>query len=253
MTSAERAFQREARARWERARRTEISYGRQLRSVAQQVAQILKGFSPEYIAHNMGELEAILRQYSHTLTPWARSVATRMIMEAGRRESQAWRELTKSLGGALTQQLKPGALLGTLIRQELDYEAGLITSLPLVAAERVRNLTIERLSKGLRFETYAKELAKTAEITKGRATLIARTETARTAALLTERRSESIGATHYRWLTTGDANVRSLHKKLNNRIFRWDDPPVSGESGERSNPGQIYNCRCIAIPILPKV
>lgn len=47
--------------------------------------------------------------------------------------------------------------------------------------------------------------------------------------------------------------VRYGHGVLEGKIFSWDDPPITtapGQSQRRNNPGQDYNCRCFAIPIV---
>jgi uncharacterized protein with gpF-like domain len=46
-------------------------------------------------------------------------------------------------------------------------------------------------------------------------------------------------------------NVRYYHGLLEGTKQRWDDPPqVSDDPIEYKNPGQDYNCRCIARPFL---
>lgn len=48
-------------------------------------------------------------------------------------------------------------------------------------------------------------------------------------------------------------NVRYSHGILEGKIFKWTDPPVTtppGEPARKNNPGQDYNCRCFARPIL---
>jgi SPP1 gp7 family putative phage head morphogenesis protein len=92
----------------------------------------------------------------------------------------------------------------------------------------------------------------TASWLRARATLIARTETARSASVLVQARSEYIGAEQYIWQTAGDWKVRPGHRKLNRSVQRWDSPPLSDPPDYHSHPGQIFNCRCVALPIIPE-
>lgn len=46
---------------------------------------------------------------------------------------------------------------------------------------------------------------------------------------------------YYIWRTRGDDKVRTAHAENNGRIFAWDNPPTG-------NPGEDYNCRCLAEP-----
>ena len=84
-----------------------------------------------------------------------------------------------------------------------------------------------------------------------RATLIARTETARTASVLVQARAEHIGVTHYQWQAVMDARTRASHAKLDGKVFAWAVAPLSDPPDHYAHPGQIWNCRCVALPILP--
>ena len=48
-----------------------------------------------------------------------------------------------------------------------------------------------------------------------------------------------------------------LHKKLNNQIFRFDDPPIiyldeKRGISQKGLPGETYNCRCSMVPVISK-
>lgn len=59
---------------------------------------------------------------------------------------------------------------------------------------------------------------------------------------------KAIGAERYIWRTMQDDLVRPAHQDLNDTLQRWDDPPVAEANGDRYHPGEMHNCRCIAIP-----
>ena len=57
------------------------------------------------------------------------------------------------------------------------------------------------------------------------------------------------GSDFFQWrCVIGSPNhpVRPSHKKLDRKIFRWDDPPIDEQTNQRVLPGQAYNCRCTA-------
>lgn len=56
------------------------------------------------------------------------------------------------------------------------------------------------------------------------------------------------GVDTYEWVTRKDDRVREWHRNLEGQIFSFDDPPEM-ESGEHCNPGEDYNCRCVAVPV----
>jgi len=50
-------------------------------------------------------------------------------------------------------------------------------------------------------------------------------------------------------------NVRYSHGLLDGKTYRWDTPPITTNPGQpvrRNHPGQDYNCRCFARPLLSK-
>jgi SPP1 gp7 family putative phage head morphogenesis protein len=173
-----------------------------------------------------------------------------MIAEVNARDKRAWAAASRKIGEGLRREID-ATPVGEVIRARLAEQVDLITSLPREAAERVHLLALERISNGERAASLADEIMRTGEVTRSRANLIARTETSRTATELTRARALSVGSTHYVWKTVGDSDVRPDHKKLNGRVFAWDDPPIAdARSGARAHPGSIYNCRCWASPII---
>lgn len=139
---------------------------------------------------------------------------------------------------------------GDALKTLLGEQVNLITSLPTDAARRVHELTMKAIVEGTRPDLLASEILRTGDVTKARATLIARTETARTASVLTQVRAQAVGSTGYIWRTSRDARVRPWHKKLEGQFVEWDNPPEC-DPGHRAHAGQIFNCRCWAEPIIP--
>ena len=232
--------------------------------------------------HKMPELEHALRSYARGTLPWARATAWRMLAEVDRRNLTAWTPLHRGALRRAAPRHRLCAGRGDHAGPPGRPQLGLITSLPLEAAQRVHEASLEALTVGSRYpERSALErgwdpeeqvwtrgepgltteleqaLARahpdaTAQWLLNRATLIGRTEAARSASVLVQARSEYIGAESYIWKTAGDWKVRESHRKLNNHEFRWDNPPLSDPPDHHAHPGQIWNCRCVALPIIPE-
>jgi SPP1 gp7 family putative phage head morphogenesis protein len=247
-----RATYRQERLRFARSRSVERTYASRLFSVARQIGAIIRGFAPDGVTDLSGffQLRETLNRYAEILLPWSRKVAEDMVNEVARKDASAWEEHGRKMGRALRKELAH-APTGEILKQYLADNVDLITSLPRVAAERVHKLTLEGLSQGVRANEIAKEILRSGHVSASRAQLIARTEVARTASGLTMARAKYVGSTQYSWETARDSDVRPLHRKLQGKVFDWDDPPVTGENGERSLPGGIYRCRCVAYPIIP--
>jgi SPP1 gp7 family putative phage head morphogenesis protein len=247
-----------------RAHNAQMSYGAALRLYAKQIAQII-GFHAEgdpllVPPEKMTELTEALRRYTAGTLPWARAAAWRMIKEVNRRNLTAWQRYTAEMSYQMRQEIL-NAPTGEAMVGLLNEQVGLITSLPLDAAQRVHENTLNAISLGSRYPELEGDIREalalahpdaTEEWLNYRATLIARTETARTASVLVQARAVHVGADSYIWKTSGDWKVRPSHRRLNNHEFRWDDPPLSDPPDHHSHPGQIWNCRCVALPILPE-
>lgn len=194
----------------------------------------------------------MLSAYADALMPWATATAKRMVEDVNQRDLAGWKTASSELSKGLQREIQ-SADVGETMRRLMAEQVTLIRSIPIEAAQRVHELTIEGLEDSSRAKEVAAEIMRSGEVTKSRAVLIARTETARTAETLTQARAQAIGSTHYIWHTSEDSTVRPDHKILDGKVFAWNDPPVADRhSGARANPGRIFNCRCFSEPIIPE-
>lgn len=210
---------------------------------------IVRGFSPDGVVEDLYTLTAALRKYAETLTPWARSVAARMVTEVARRDATAWAEHGRELGRALRREIEH-APTGEMLRKYMNEQVTLITSLPIEAAERVHKLTLEAQSSGRRAEEIAEDIMRTGDVTVSRANTIARTEVSRTASGLTMVRAKYVGSVAYVWRTSRDKDVRPSHRKMEGETVQWDEPVTL--DGMTAHAGAFPNCRCFSEVILPE-
>ncbi len=240
----------EGRSAFIRARKVEARYAAQLRKIARHVGDIVKAFSPDdpLLSSKVGEA---LRRYGDIIGGWAEATAKRMVEDVASRDKAAWMEVSRRMGRGLRQEIET-APTGRVMRERLDEQVSLIKSIPLDAAQRVRDLANEAIVQGRRSNYIAEEIMKSGDVAKSRANMIARTEVSRTSTELTRARAEHVGSTHFMWVTAGDSDVRHDHKILDGKVFAWDDPPIADlRSGTKALPGCIWNCRCFASPIIP--
>lgn len=242
--------QRQARERFAKSRVAEKKYQRQLNKIARAIGDIVEAFAPDGVVTDQARLQQMLNAYSALLAPWAEKTGARMVAEVAVRNERDWAAHAQEMGLALRKEIK-SAPTGKLMRALIEEQVILIKSLPIEAGRRVQKLSIEAYENSTRASEIAKEIMRTRHVTSSRAKLIARTEVARVGSALTQARAVHVGSTQYEWVTVGDSDVREEHRKLNGRVFSWDDPPVTGSNGERSAPGAIYNCRCVAFPLIP--
>lgn len=224
----------------------EKNYARQLRGVAREVGRIVEGLATGTI-ESAQRVQQALNRYAEIITPWAQATAARTAAELNRQDKRTWSRNAQEMGVSMKKELAD-APVGAELRRFLNDNVDLITSLPREAGQRVHDLTQQALIDSSRSSEIRDEILRTGEVTKGRATLIARTETARTASELTVKRAEHAGVTHFIWRTAGDADVRPSHRRLEGKTFAFANPPVV--DGETLLPGQTFNCRCYPEPII---
>ena len=239
------------RSKFARVRHARVEYERKLRRVARTVGAITRGLAEGAPLDNVAAVQEALRRYARIVEGWARRAAASMLADVMRRDEAAWAAVSRNMSRALADEVRH-APTGEVTRQLLEEQVELITSLPLEAAARVHEIAMRAMETGARADELAEQIMATGHVTASRAALIARTETSRSSSVLLQARATHVGSEGYIWRTSEDADVRPLHKKLSGQFIRWDEPPVSGSSGERAHAGQIYNCRCWAEPVIPE-
>lgn len=92
---------------------------------------------------------------------------------------------------------------------------------------------------------------------KNKARFLARQETSLLMSKLRQLEYESVGLPKYKWDGTMDEKERPDHLALQGLIFTWDKPPITnasevakGKPPRRNHPGEDWECRCIAVPVL---
>lgn len=131
--------------------------------------------------------------------------------------------------------------------------ASLIGTLSEETVEDVRTTVLEAVRKGARHETVSKLLTERMGVSKSRAKLIARDQIGKVTATFEKERQVRSGVTQYIWRTVRDNRVRERHEELQGKTFSWDDPPVvDPKTGRKAHPGEDFQCRCWAEPVLDK-
>lgn len=231
-----------------RASRAERQYQSSLSQVARQVGSIINGFPPGDPAAEP-TITTMLDRYADLLNDWAVSTASKMLVEVNQQDRKAWAVMTENMSKALREEIR-NAPTGRVMQGLLAEQVTLIKSIPLDAAKRVHELTLQGIEDGTRASEIAKEIQRSGEVSDSKAKLIARTEVARTASTLTEARARSVGSEGYIWRTSGDSDVRHSHAEMNGKFVRWDSPPTLDKM--TGHAGCFPNCRCYPEPVIPE-
>jgi SPP1 gp7 family putative phage head morphogenesis protein len=147
--------------------------------------------------------------------------------------------------------VQPG--IAPLIDRFQDANARLITKMRDETIQQIRAVLDDAWTKGERVEVMREKLQERFGVSESRADLIARDQTLKLNAEITQTRQTAAGVQKYVWTTSGDERVRPMHDDLDGQTFSWDDPPVTNEAGDRNHPGGDYQCRCTAMPVLDEL
>lgn len=122
--------------------------------------------------------------------------------------------------------------------------------------KELRKRVLNHVVAGGRYEDIIDDIKNSYGVTKRKARFWARQETSLLMAKVKQARYQAAGVNEYIWTCVAGSPahpVRPAHKRLDGSTQRFDDPPITTEPGEperRNNPGEDYNCRCGARPVI---
>lgn len=143
---------------------------------------------------------------------------------------------------------EPG--LAQRIKDFTAENVALIKSIPQQFFDQVEQRVVNGVRTGERHEQVAEEIEERFGVSESRAKLIARDQTLKFYGELNSARQQAMGVESYIWRSSNDERVRDRHAELDGTTQRWDDPPVINPDGEVGHPGDDYQCRCSADPVL---
>ncbi len=225
---------------------SEKRYATDLRKIAKASASLILSHTDDWKV-DLGVLK-LLAVYADSLGPWAIRTASKMLSDTNSTSDRYFSAQMKSMGKEYNRQLAE-TIAGNRAKALLNDQVELIKSIPIQAGIRAQTLSQQAASGGRRASEVAAEIARTNEVTESRAMLIARTEVSKANSVFNQSRAESIGIRGYIWRTATDGDVRDSHADLEGKFFTWDNPPcIDGEGCH--HPGEIWNCRCYAEPVI---
>jgi SPP1 gp7 family putative phage head morphogenesis protein len=251
---------RQPKTSWALNRRIELNYLKALKAINKIIEPALaKIDTPTGIVQwlqnfaNMPELNK-----------FAQAEATRMVGQVNKETSHQWRKLAAEAAKDKAYKIREALKVelqntprGSVISQMVAENAKYIKSIPQTAAKDVTERVKEETYKGRRAESIVNDIrADMPGLTESHMKLIARTETAKAHSALTQARAEELGMDWYEWDTSEDERVRKSHAHMQGVLCNWNEPPnpellihAKHTPPEPYSPGNIYNCRCNALPL----
>ncbi len=160
-----------------------------------------------------------------------------------------WKKVIgKTLGINILEDYYSGEFYKEMLQKWVSDNVDLIKTIPKESLGNIKKLVYQNFMDGRTNTDIIKELQRQYGIDKRHAQLIARDQTGKLNAKITEHQQRDAGIKEYRWRDCRDERVRKRHKELHGRVFSWDDPPDVGR-GRHCHPGEDYQCRCRAAPV----
>lgn len=164
------------------------------------------------------------------------------------------KEWKKAVKATLGIDLMDDYYLDEFYRESLtrwiDENVNLIKTIPQETLSDMHNIVLEGFKSGKTTTSIVKEIQHTYGVKRSSARLLARDQLSKLNGEIAKAQQQDAGVEEYIWSDSGDGRVRKRHKQLNGKKFRWDDPPViDTRTGRRGNPGDDYQCRCVALPV----
>ena len=122
---------------------------------------------------------------------------------------------------------------------------------------KMRNKVGQMALEGESRVTIANYIKSQFKVSQRKAKFLARNESHIAVTEYLSAKYQEEGFTEFKWITNLDGRERELHKELNGKVFRFDNPPIiyiDPKRGitQRGLPGETYNCRCTFIPVTSK-
>lgn len=166
---------------------------------------------------------------------------------------QLGESLKDASGGVTLKTDVLGGPIADVVKASIKQNVALIKSIPAKYFEEIEGAVFRSIQTGRGMADLQPFLESKNLVTKKRAALIARDQTAKATTAINRARMQALGVRKFEWLHSGGGKEpRPLHKNvLNGKVFDIDNPPVIDErTGERGLPGQLINCRCRMVPVI---
>lgn len=213
----------------------------------------LDATASDYVRKRIGQAEILLAEIFNPT-----KLAGEIKILATRVSKKGLLEFQRTIGVSPRGDLGIGHTLDAF----RDRNVKLIRSLANDQIKVIRETLGEAEQKAWRVEVLRSKIQEDFGVTKSKADLLARDQVLKLNGQITQTRQQGAGIEEYLWTTSRDERVRGtpggkwpsgLHYDLDGTRQRWDTPPIISEDGRTGHPGEDYQCRCTAFPILAEL
>lgn len=209
------------------------------------------------------------------VTEWTNGVDTRFSLEmqlqklaemTKKMSVEQWKKICeRTLGINILEDYYKGEFYREAIKEWVNTNINLIKTTQNQALNKMQEIITDGWQQGRLIRDIEKDIKKhytlvrtkmvngieqEIDITKRHARMIARDQIGKLNAEITRSQQKDAGVSEYIWSSVQDERVRDRHAELNGKRYKWGEPPIVDErTGRRAEPGEDYQCRCVALPV----
>lgn len=210
------------------------------------VPEIAQDESPAMALTKM--MRRLAKQWQRRFDEAAQPVASEFAETSMSAADIALRNALRQKGFSVQFQLTRAA--NDVFQATVQENVGLIKSIAAEHLQEVQGMVMRSVTQGRDLEGLVEDLQKRYGVTKRRAAFIARDQNNKATATITRVRQQGLGIKQAKWRhSRGGKHPRKSHQDADGEIYDVDKGMLI--DGEYIRPGELPNCRCVAISIIP--
>lgn len=210
------------------------------------VPEIAQDESPAMALTKM--MRRLARQWQRRFDQAAQPVATEFAETSMSAADISLRNALRQKGFSVQFQLTRAA--NDVFQATVQENVGLIKSIAAEHLQDVQGMVMRSVTQGRDLEGLVEDLQKRYGVTKRRAAFIARDQNNKATATITRVRQQGLGIKQAKWRhSRGGKHPRKSHQDADGEVYDVDKGMLI--DGEYIRPGELPNCRCVAISIIP--
>ncbi|MFY2659225.1 phage minor head protein [Achromobacter xylosoxidans] len=210
------------------------------------VPEIAQDESPAMALTKM--MRRLAKQWQRRFDEAAQPVASEFAETSMSAADISLRNALRQRGFSVQFQLTRAA--NDVFQATVQENVGLIKSIAAEHLQEVQGMVMRSVTQGRDLEGLVEDLQKRYGVTKRRAAFIARDQNNKATATITRVRQQGLGIKQAKWRhSRGGKHPRKSHQDADGKVYHVDKGMLI--DGEYIRPGELPNCRCVAISIIP--
>lgn len=195
-------------------------------------------------------IRALTKQWEKRFNDVAKTVAEKFVDSGQVATTKAFQSALKDAGWAVELQMTPA--MRDAANAAIVENVGLIKSIPQKYATEVEGIVMRGFVNGRDLAYITEGLAKQTGICRRRAANIARDQSNKLTAAVTQARRVELGLFEAIWQHSGGGREpRQSHVKAGKDKLKYDVREGAYIDGDYIRPGELINCRCVSKTVLP--